>query len=541
MAKDVNYKNVVKGPKHVNFTISTKDSADKKSTVITIGGIAPSDADAVLDRLLLPKTENNPFRKPIPSKNIQKVKYDNGILSVAVANDKIDDFMATGLKGITSGLDKTGHYTPDCVSQIVDKIDFAFHKPGNEELKKAGAAAYENMADMWMTYLNNLGNPLFVEAYNIYAKIYANRQWGHMLSFRNILMIQNAAKKDGRHPTLVLGHTVWNKYGRGIKRGAKPYYLERLQTDRNAYSRAEYNQAKDACGFPDMDIKELSFTVDHLINVTAENIAYGKTHTRNEYSPYWGYDISDTYPFNFSEENSEDFLNARPGATSNIAHAINQLAQEVEDREGKKREELPDEYNASEMEEHTRIAADFISQVCKDNKLTVAPSNNPTSTLINGLKAYYKKLVPKAANIIKENNIESYVNDAVHMTLIMLNIGMDGVNQFQHGLTYTQKEAAALGPVIIKVISALGKVIYPGSGGQQAQAGQPANAASAPINEDMGNNAVDMFIRGIEMIGGKVIDDKEESAMNLSESVRNFLESYNKTLNILNGGYLNAE
>ena len=126
MAKDVNYKNVVKGPKHVNFTISTKDSADKKSTVITIGGIAPSDADAVLDRLLLPKTENNPFRKPIPSKNIQKVKYDNGILSVAVANDKIDDFMATGLKGITSGLDKTGHYTPDCVSQIVDKIDFKY-------------------------------------------------------------------------------------------------------------------------------------------------------------------------------------------------------------------------------------------------------------------------------------------------------------------------------------------------------------------------------------------------------------------------------
>ena len=68
-----------------------------------------------------------------------------------------------------------------------------------------------------------------------------------------------------------------------------------------------------------------------------------------------------------------------------------------------------------------------------------------------------------------------------------------------------------------------------------------AEENAGTLNEMEGNDAVSMFIQGIEKIGGKVVDDEEGALMNLSEAVVNFLKSYNNTLYKINGGYIDGE
>lgn len=310
------------------------------------------------------------------------------------------------------------------------------------------------------------------------------------------------------------------------------YPLFRLRTNKGDATQNDKKEAMDKCGFPAMSYEELGVTVQHMVDIDAENAAYSKSHNENLYSWYVGYDIADTYLFN---PQAPDPLHSKPGITSNIEYKLNQLAQDIEMNKADAENELGSGFK-DKMEENTKIAADFISQVCAKKNIKVAMGQTPTATLINGLKAYYRTIIPTKANIIKPENIEGCANDATHLTLIMLNVGLGALNTFPHGLTYTKKEAAALGPVIMSTITNIGRQIQP-----TAEIEDNAEEETVSVNEVVGNDAVSMFIQGIEKIGGKVIDDKEESAMNLSESVVSFLKSYNNTLHKINGGYLDVE
>lgn len=515
-----------------NLTVSIEPGKDGKSKILKYYGVRKEDYPAVIDRLMLPASPGNPFRKPIPSKNIMKAWVKGDQIFVAVSNDKEKEFLQTGLVGIMNGLKKSGHYSDEEIGQLVDKTDFALNKPDKEALKKLKAEGEDAVADLWTDYLNKINDPIEMKALNLYSQIYGDTRYGHLLSLRNVLMIRALAKKYGTNPTFVLGSSVWNKFGRGIKRGAKMYPLFRLRTNKGDATQNDKKEAMDKCGFPAMSYEELGVTVQHMVDIDAENAAYSKSHNENLYSWYVGYDIADTYLFN---PQAPDPLHSKPGITSNIEYKLNQLAQDIEMNKADMENELGSGFK-DKMEENTKIAADFISQVCAKKNIQVAMGQTPTATLINGLKAYYRTIIPTKANIIKPDNIEGCANDATHLTLIMLNVGLGALNTFPHGLTYTKKEAAALGPVIMSTITNIGRQIQP-----TAEIEDNPEEGAVNINETEGNDAVSMFIRGIEKIGGKVIDDKEESAMNLSESVVSFLKSYNNTLHKINGGYLDVE
>ncbi len=288
----------------------------------------------------------------------------------------------------------------------------------------------------------------------------------------------------------------------------------------------------DKCGFPAMSYEELGVTIQHMVDIDAENAAYVRTHNENLYNWYVGYDISDTYLFN---PKAPDPLHSKPGITSNIEYKLNQLASEIELNKNDVENELGSGFKDT-MEENTKIAADFISQVCAKKKIQMANGETPTARLVNGLRAYYRTIIPAKANIIKQENIDGYANDATHLTLIMLNVGLGALNSFSHGLTYTKKEAAALGPIIMSTIMSIGRQIQP-----NADVEDNAEENAETLNEMEGNDAVSMFIQGIEKIGGKVVDDQDDALMNLSEAVVNFLKSYNDTLYKINGGYIDGE
>ena len=108
-----------------NITVSIEAGKDGKSKILKYYGISKEDYPAVIDRLMTPALPDNPFRKPIPSKNIMKAWVKGDQICVAVSDDKIGDFLKTGLVGIMNGLKKTGHYSEDEIGQLADKTDFA--------------------------------------------------------------------------------------------------------------------------------------------------------------------------------------------------------------------------------------------------------------------------------------------------------------------------------------------------------------------------------------------------------------------------------
>ena len=524
MANSVNYTFSAKDTKRPNLTVSAKPSKmESNITIVTIGGIEKNDIEKVVNNLKKP--DGN------PKDSLTRVEAKGSILIMKVKNDMMEVFLKNRLKNIMGELERN-NYAADCIDTLLDKTDFALNKPDDEAINKLRAEGEDAVADLWTDYLNKINDPIEMKVLNLYSQIYGDSKYGHLLSLRNVLMIRAMAKKYGTNPTFVLGSSVWNKFGRGIKRDAKMYPLFRLRTNKGDATKEDKREAMDKCGFPAMSYEELGATIQHMVDIDAENAAYVRTHNENLYNWYVGYDISDTYLF---DPKVPDPLYSKPGITSNIEYKLNQLASEIELGKNDVENELGSGFKDT-MEKNTKIAADFISQVCAKKKIQMANGETPTATLINGLKAYYRTIIPVKANIIKQENIDGYANDATHLTLIMLNVGLGALNSFSHGLTYTKKEAAALGPIIMSTIMSIGRQIQP-----NANVEDNAEENAETLNEMEGNDAVSMFIQGIEKIGGKVVDDEEGAQMNLSEAVVNFLKSYNDTLYKINGGYIDGE
>ena len=411
------------------------------------------DAEAILSRICVPG--QGPFaRKGLPGKNILQGWYKsaNGKTSLGILVDSkfVNEFIDTGLKSIISGFVASKKYNNDAILRLEDVVAHKLEVTDTLSDKfKNMASAEQSVYDLWQRYLNNINNPVTKEALALYSKIYSNSVYGHALSLANVLRI----RAINPNATFVLSESTWNQWGFGIKRGATKYPMWRPANEKDA-TQKDIDEAMKNLGHELEKFGDLGVAVQDAIRIEATRLA--NKGRPKIFIPYYGYDIADTYRF---DPKSDDPLVTKPNAKSNVVYQLNALAQELED---KKRAENGDVNKALEDETNKKyeIAINVANTLCANKGITVDTitnsSTNQESKLISLLSRYYAYVINEPVqtkkgqnliNVLRPENINKYIQDAIQLTLLMCNIPFNQ-NNFQHSIQYTQNEAATLGKII---------------------------------------------------------------------------------------------
>jgi len=493
--------------------VAVKDLSDGTGKLISFFGISSQVMPDVLGRLVI-KQPGMPFPKVIESKNIIKAWSKGTNLFVTVANDKIDAFIDSGLKSIQSALIKGG-YDGDGVLRLTDEVASRCDTISKEEMNQLYSDAAASEIDMWQNYLNNVEDPKTREMLQLYSQIYGNTVWGHALSLKNAMTIRSIDP----NATFVLGKTSWAKYGRGVKRGAKRFPLWGYNTT-NKVSNDDLKAAQEMLGHGLEAFDELGVAVKDAITKKAGALADEKNGKKFFPYRYIGYDISDTYRYN---PNEDDPLQSKPGISSNVVYKLNQLAQQVENEKGVNRGKDLEGYD--EMVAKTQKALNAVEEMCAEKGVQITSnSQEPSTRLADILLDYYKPLVSKKANVLKDGNIMQYAEDAVQLTLLMNNIALDQLNRFRHSYEYTQKEAAALAPIIRSATYRIGKAV---------------NTISEGVIKENGDDFLMRYKAALKQLGIKIVKDTPQQNIEteepiMGESIESIKENFYKVFNKIN-------
>ena len=470
-----------------------------------------ADAKACYDRLMLPDT-GTPFRKVNPSKNILAATILKGKqLKVTVANDKIDDFMKTGLVSIMNALIATKHYDFDKIQNLQH---FIFdEKPSAKDLKDIAAQSDADILAMWTEYMNKMDDPEIRAQLQLYAKIYGNTTYGHALSLSNVMAIRAQQNKHAVTPTFVLGRTKWQMlFNRSIKRGAKYYSLTMMipvRKPKDSDVARLIPEVQKELGHDGTPFSELGASVRDKIQMEAErraseNIPKIETH-------YAGYDVSDTILVNTSEP---DPLTSKPGVKGNVIYTLNALAEELEQKKNEEAGNVIDPESNQAMKNRTQKALDAVIKYCDKLGISVPQqSGNAESDLTECLLTYFRALATKKANVLTDKYINQYAEDATMFTYLLTNIGLNQLNRFHHSLTYTEKEVAALEPMMTKIASVIGNAI---------------------VQEGFGDDIHNKLMGIFKKLGIKIVPEGENQTQSQNKPVESVVEATQRFYNMLN-------
>lgn len=452
---------------YLDIEAKVEDTKDGNSKKISFWGLKDrQDAEDALNRIAEPG-DSLMGRKGLPNKNIKRAWYAatrSGVgLFVVVPKESAMDFINTGLKTIIFSFLASKKYDNEKILRLEDVVAHKIESSDSLSDKfKAMSDAEISVADLWQRYLNNINDPTTREALKLYSQIYSNTIYGHALSLGNVLRIR-AINPDA---TFVVSESTWNSWGYGIKKGAKKYPMWRVV---NKYdpSQKDIDTAKAKLGHELENLGDLGVAVKDAIFIEAQKEA--NKGTKTIFLPYYGYDISDVYQYNPKETSP---LMSKPNISSNVVYKLNALAQELEDKKqsnlGKENQELKDK-----VEKQYSISIDVMQKLCDRNSINVDSIINSDSSqqrkLVQLLKAYYEYTInakseqkntknPNKINVLKPENVQKYIQDAIQLTLLMNNLPYN-TNDFTHSLEYTQNEAATLGPIIKVAAENIGKAL----------------------------------------------------------------------------------
>lgn len=485
-------------------------------------------AEAVLNEISKPGNILFP-REGFPEQNVYKAwcaaKRDGSVgLYVQVLPNKANDFLETGLKKIifrflaSKKPDGKPLYDNEKILRLEDVVAHKIESSDSYKEKfKAMSDAEISVADLWQRYLNNINDPTTREALALYSQIYTNTLYGHALSLANVMRIR-AINPDA---TFVVSESTWNKWGFGIKKGAKKYPMWMVQNKYDPSSK-EIDAAKTKLGHELSQLGDLGVTVLDAIRIEAEKEA--NKGQKVTFKPYYGYDISDTYRFNPKEDNP---LVTSPGISSNVVYKLNDLAQKLE----KEKQEHLDSTNKELIDKTDKkyaVAIDVMKNLCESNGIdaNIILGGDATSQdkLIQILKVYYEYVInakseknggkgPNVINVLKPENISKYIQDAIQLTLLMNNIPYN-TNNFTHSLQYTQNEAATLGPIIRKAAERIGQALV--------------------VNEGIGGWFEKAFKAALNKLGIKIVPNDEENVETPEMQMEAIKKNFNKFLDRIN-------
>lgn len=466
---------------YLDVEVQRKAMKDGERSILEFWNINRSDFAAILDRILEPG--KGPFRKALPDKNIEKAWVDGSVLKVIVRNDKADDFIDSGLKSIQSALVKSGKYDTEAIMNLSDEVWHRLNFPSKEQMNKDFDESRASEIAAWTNYLNTINDPATVEALKLYSEMYGESIYGHALSLRNVMSI----KRKNPDATYVLGRGEWSKYGRGVRRNAQLYPLWGMKT--NYHPTAEdIEVAKKFFGFEGEDFGNLGVAVRNGIEIEASKKKGIMMPFR-----YYGVDIADTYLYKNAKE---DPLLAKPNISSNLSYRLNRLAQEAEAKKGgDKKKDIP---GYDEMVDKTQKALSALEPFCTKYKVPMPDAQNSAAdfALVESLLAIYKAAITKKGDVLKDTNIQKMAEDCTQITLIMDGVALNQLSRFQHDNVYTQKEIAAIYPVIAKVVNTLGSAMA-------------STMTEGVLNED---SFLNRFKSALKQLGIKIVRNKEEEA-----------------------------
>lgn len=472
----------------LDIEIQVNDVNDGKNKLIKFYGIKKSDIFAILGKLTT-KIPGSPVSTPDASQNILKIWAKSDVLHIIISKDKIDNFIDTGLKTMQFVLAKSQNYEGNSIGALTDEVWSKCTTISYEDQKKIYADSEASEIVQWQEYLNNVNDPKTKEMLILYSQIYGDTVYGHTLSIKNAMTIRRYAPEA----TFVLGKSIWQKYGRGIKRGAKPIPLWAGAPPKP--NKSDIAQAQKVLGHGNSNFDELGKTVQDAIEKEASKIALDKNGGKMSTFRYWGYDIADTYRHSTK---IDDPLQSQPGIIGNVAYKLNQLAQELEDKKNANRGKDLEGHDT--MIAKTEKASEIVIEAC--NELNIKPdtkSQDAGTRLANSLLNYYKPMVREKSNILKDSNIDQFAEDAVQLTLLMTNVGLNLLNRFQHSYIYTQKEAAAMAPIIRKMVDKIGRGVA---------------TISESILKENKNDFLSRFKLALKQLGIKVVKDNQGNVGN---------------------------
>jgi hypothetical protein len=314
-------------------------------------------------------------------------------------------------------------------------------------------------------------------------------------------------------PTFVLGKTKWKQYfNRAIKRGAKPYsltmYLPRWKP-KDADVEKLIPDVQKELGHDGTPFNELGSSVRDKIRMEAERRA--SANIPKEKMVYAGYDVSDTILVN---SNEPDPLTSKPGIKGNVIYILNALAEELENKKNEENGNVIDPESHEAMKNRTQKALDAVIVYCDNLGITIPqPSGNAENDLTEALLAYYKTLATKKANVLTDKYINQYAEDATMFTYLLTNIGLNQLNRFHHSLTYTEKEVAALEPMMTKIASVIGNAI---------------------VQEGIGDSIHNKLMGIFQKLGIKIVPETEATPTNTNKPIETVVEAKQRFYNIFN-------
>ena len=361
-------------------------------------------------------------------------------VQIKVFDSEIDKWLDGGdLNAIQSVLLKTGKYDNNEVMHLEDEIATGFYSKNKEKINQAHTQAGENAMEAWQNFLSKINDPVTLEQIKLYARVYGNVSYGHILSIKNATLI----KSYDKDATFVLAPGKWKSlFGRGIKRGAKPLPMY-VWVPNNQATSQDIEDAKNTSGWEDSSVDDLSVQVKNDIEMKA-NKSGGIT-LRSV-----GYDVRDTYLLSGAKE---DKFTTQIGLLNNLNGELNQAA--IRDRQERNLNKGEVE-GGEEMLKRTEKACAWMENFCKENGYDVNTRYQDVSNkLADYLLNYCTVNATKKANILSQGNIQTYAENATQITLILTKLGWSALSRFHNTYQYDKKEATALMNVVFGIAKKL--------------------------------------------------------------------------------------
>lgn len=399
-------------------------------------------------------------------------------VQIKVFESEIDAWLDGGdLNAIQSVLIQSGNYNTNEVYHLEDEIATGFYSVNKDVINKAHTNAGDNALEMWQNYLSKINDPVTLEQIKLYARVYGNVTYGHILSIKNASLI----KSYSPDATFVLAPGKWKTmFGRGIKRGAKPLPLYVWVPNSDNVSAADLELAKQNNGWEGVDDTEMSAQVKNDIKMKANKSA-GFTIRRV------GYDVKDTYLLSGAKE---DKWTTEIGLLNNLNGELNNAALQ---HQAEKNSNKPNVEGGDEMMRRTEKACAWMESYCQDAGIdTRSQYQDASNKLADYLLNYCTVAATKKANILSETSSRVYAENATQITLILTKLGWDALKRFHTQYTYSKKEASALMGVVFGIAKRL----------------EENSMISEGVLSWLKDKAtfIKMFIKALKQIGCSIVD-----------------------------------
>lgn len=486
------YKNPEYGKIVVTVPPGKTDFTNKKPyKVINLYNIDRNSALQIVDRL-------KDASKDRKTANVWIDKEEPTLVHIKIYDEDIDAWLdGSDLNAVQSVLLKSGNYDQNEVMHLEDEIATRCQIKNREEINKVHDEANETSMDMWQRYLSKINDPETRALIELYSRVYGNKSYGHILSVKNAALI----KSYNGAATFVCTPTQWRVFGRGVKRGAKPLPMYIWISNAKA-TQQDIEDAKKDAGWEDADSQDLSAQVSQDIRMRA-NKASGFCKRGV------GYDVKDTYVL----PGAKDKWATEVGLVNNLTGALNAAALADQQKQNVQPIE-PDKI----MEQRTEMAATWMKDFCENNGYnTNTQFQDPSNRLADYLISYCTVNATKKSNILREDNVATYAENATQVTLIITKLGLPALSRFNRKYDYTRKEATALMNVVFGIARQLEE--------------------NSVINESIGSwlrdkaTFVKMFIKALKQIGCRIINKNKAQEQPNNTPQTNNIEGVKQSFN----------